>query len=215
MTVFLFFDESGNLDFSSSGTKYYMFGCLTTKNPAALTEPLSKLRYELLGDGVDIERFHASADRQKVRDRVFQVIADVGQFEFDAVIVEKSKVHPNLQAANHFYPRFATYLLQYVFKRYSGANERIVIITDKLPVLRKQKAVEKLFKGYIRKHLRNRPFSLLHHSSASYACLQASDYCMWAVYRKWQLGDRRSYDLVQAYIRSEFDILEQGDQHYY
>lgn len=55
MAVYLFFDESGNLDFSKKGTKFFAFGCLTTRNPASLLHPLAALRYQLLEQGVDLE----------------------------------------------------------------------------------------------------------------------------------------------------------------
>src|SRR5688500_1461272 len=35
-------------------------------------------------------------------------------------------------------------------------------------------------------------------------CLQVADYCCWALSRKWEKGDDRSYALIQHKIRSEF-----------
>ena len=48
MTVFLFFDESGDFNFTPAGSPYYFFGALTTRAPRELTNRLNKLRYELL-----------------------------------------------------------------------------------------------------------------------------------------------------------------------
>ncbi|MCK4821137.1 hypothetical protein KA005_35560, partial [bacterium] len=67
MSVFLFFDESGDLNFSPIGSKYYFFGVLTTQFPSQLENALNELRYSLYKDGLDIEYFHASEDRQAVR----------------------------------------------------------------------------------------------------------------------------------------------------
>ncbi len=134
MAVFLFFDEAGNLDFSPSGTKFYVFGALTTREPSLLFRPLSDLRYRLIAEGTDIERFHASEDRQQVRDLVFDILGDVGGFEFDSVIVRKDKVGEAFKDDLSFYPHFANFLLQGVFARYSDPDEQIVIITDRLPV---------------------------------------------------------------------------------
>jgi len=92
VAVYLFFDESGDLNFTLSGSRYYFFGALTTRTPELLTNPLSKLQYELLAEGVEVERFHASEDRQVVRDRVFAIIREIGGFEFDAVVIDKRKV---------------------------------------------------------------------------------------------------------------------------
>ena len=84
--------------------------------------------------------------------------------------------------------------------------QRVVVVTDTLPVKRTKRAVEKAFKGYIAQNLGSRPYTLVHHSSAAHACLQIADYCTWAVHRKWQHGDGRSYDLIRPFIRSELEI---------
>ena len=215
MTVFLFFDESGDLNFSPNGSRYVVFGALTTREPATLLRPLSDLRYDMIVRGVAIEEFHASEDRQAVRDQVFQVLAETGGFEFDAVIVEKRKANPVLHDPARFYPQFAGYLLQYVFKRYDDPTECVVVITDTLPIKKRRKAMEKAFKSFIRRRLGRRPFSVLHHASAAHACLQAADYCNWAIYKKWKDGEMRPYRMISRFVRSEFDMLARGTEYFY
>lgn len=210
MAVYLFFDEAGNLDFSPSGTKFYVFGALTTREPSQLFRPLSDLRYRLIAEGTDIERFHASEDRQQVRDLVFDILHDVGGFEFDSVIVRKDKVGEAFKDDLSFYPHFANFLLQGVFARYGDPDEQIVIITDRLPVKKKKKAFEKAFKSYIRKRLGRRRFTMFHHASASHTCLQAADYCNWAIYKKWKDAELRPYGIIKRFVRSEADILADG-----
>jgi len=90
-----------------------------------------------------------------------------------------------------------------VFARYRDPDERVVVVTDRLPLKRTKQAVEKAFKLFIRRRLGARPFSVLHHASAAHAGLQAADYALWAVYRKWQGGDARSHALVAPFLRSE------------
>ena len=46
-------------------------------------------------------------------------------------------------------------------------------------------------------------------------CLQVADYCCWALARKWEQGDERSYALIQDKIRSEFDVFRSGRTLYY
>ncbi|MEE9132954.1 MAG: DUF3800 domain-containing protein [Gemmatimonadota bacterium] len=139
----------------------------------------------------------------------------MGGFKFDAVVVEKRKVNPVLYNEVRFYPQFANYLLKYVFARYSDMKERIVVITDSIPVKKKKQAVEKAFKTFIRGNLGRRPFTLLHHPAASHACLQAADYCAWAVYRKWKDGELRPYEEIKQLVRSDFDILRHGEEYFY
>ena len=215
MAVFLFFDESGNFDFSANGTPFVIFGTLTTRDPAPLLRPLSDLRYSLIASGIEIEAFHATEDKQRIRDQVFAIIKTVGGFEFDAVVVEKRKVDPSLYDVTRFYPQFAYHLLSQVFARYPDESERIVVITDALPVKKTKQAVEKAFKLYIRQNLGNRIFTILHHPSSSHACLQAADYCTWAIYRKWRDRELRPYRQVGHLIRTEIDILKAETKHFY
>lgn len=207
MAVYLFFDESGNLDFGPKGTRYFCVGTLATRDPATLERALGALRYALLAEGVELEAFHATEDRQAVRDRVFAALTTVGGFDVDALVVDKAAVPEDLRPEARFYPECAERLLAPVFARHFGADaapgERVVVITDRLPLKRTKQAVEKAFKLFIRRRLGARPFSVLHHTSAAHAGLQAADYALWAVYRKWQGGDARSHALIAPFLRSE------------
>jgi hypothetical protein len=52
-------------------------------------------------------------------------------------------------------------------------------------------------------------------SAASDGCLQVADYCAWAIQRKWERGDTRSYDLIKDRITYEYDLWARGTCHYY
>jgi hypothetical protein len=58
-------------------------------------------------------------------------------------------------------------------------------------------------------------YSVLHHDSKSNFGLQIADSLTWAVYRKWDRNDTRSYDLIRKFVRSEFDIFRTGTAFYY
>jgi anthranilate phosphoribosyltransferase len=53
-------------------------------------------------------------------------------------------------------------------------------------------------------------YRVLHHASKSNMDLQITDYCTWAIYRKWNGGDERSFNRVKAAVRSEWDVLQAG-----
>jgi hypothetical protein len=46
-------------------------------------------------------------------------------------------------------------------------------------------------------------------------CLQVADYCTWAIQRKWEREDLRSYALIASKIRSEYDVWQRGQVRYY
>jgi hypothetical protein len=45
--------------------------------------------------------------------------------------------------------------------------------------------------------------------------LQVADYATWAIQRKWERNDPRSYDQVKHLLGSEFDAFEPGQPTYY
>jgi hypothetical protein len=202
MIRYFFFDESGNLDFTTNGSRYFFFGLLGTTDPAPLSSGLTALRYQILAEGLDLECFHATDDRQAIRSRVFARLEEIGSFELDFLVVDKRQLPPEERDPLTFYPRFANELMGSVLARDSDA-ERTVIITDRLPLQSKRKAHEKAFRTALRDVLGERPFNIIHQSSAAHAGLQAVDYCTWALQRKWRDDDSRSYRLVERWVRTE------------
>jgi hypothetical protein len=210
---YIFLDEGGNLDFSPSGTKYFTLTTIATTRPFSLYGPLSDLRYDLIELGLDLEYFHATEDRQPVRDKVFAEIANgLPGLRIDSLIVEKSKTGPALRAVERFYPEMLGYLLRYLFKGSAIKNcDEVIVITDSLPVNNKRRAIEKSVKVVLQNMLpSSTPYRLLHHASKACLYLQVADYINWAIYRKWEGNDRRSYDLISDGIHSEYEIFQGG-----
>ena len=68
---------------------------------------------------------------------------------------------------------------------------------------------EPLIKGvkkYLSQQISKTPYQILMHSSMSHMYLQIVDYCSWAVYRKWESADQRSYEKVKDLIKSEISL---------
>ncbi len=172
--------------------------------------PLSVLRYDLLEEGIEFERFHAAEDKQPIRNRVFDILRVVDGLEFDAIVIDKSRVPPRLRSIEKFYVYFVGYLIDKVLERFPG-SERIVLITDNIPVAKKRQAVAKAFKQHVRAALGDRPFTVVHQSSSAHMCLQAADYFMWAIYKKWSYAEMRPYAAIQSMIRGETRVYDSPD----
>ena len=216
--ICIFLDKAGNFDFSPSGTPYFILGSLTKERPFHAYQELTDLKYDLIERGTDVEHFHASEDRQQIRNDVFRIIA--GKLEgciIDATVIEKRKTGPSLHDSAKFYPKMLGFHLRYILERvdWSGVAE-VVVITDRIPVVKKRQAVEKAVKLTLAHMLpKGAIYRVLHHDSKSNFDLQIADYCTWALHRKWTQADERSYQLIRPAIRSEFDIFRTGNNHYY
>lgn len=216
--LYTFIDEGGNLDFSAAGTRFFTLTSVTMARPFPLELALSELRCDLLEEGIVLERFHATTDKQATRDRVFQLICgQLHRFRVDSVIVEKSKTGPALREFEEFYPRMMGYLLQYLVRGTDWTQwSELVVIADRLAEKRRRKALEKAVRTTLKNTLPpGTRYRIYHHESQSHYGLQIADYFNWAIYRKWTDGDRRSYEPVARRIVSEFDIFRTGVRHYY
>jgi hypothetical protein len=149
--------------------------------------------------------FHASEDRQAVRDRVFQVIAGADGLTFHVTVTQKQDVPAEYREEESFYQFVADFALRGALERHPSA-EPVYVVTDQLPVKRKQKSVTKGLKASLAATLGARRYELEHHASAAHAGLQVADYLNWALYRKWQSADDRSYDLIRHLIASETQV---------
>lgn len=186
-------------------------------NPGVLE--LYAAKHEVIDQGIDIEYFHAAEDRQPVRDRVFNVISGLTHLRIDSIIVEKSKVDPDLRPLNKFYLAMVEYLLQCPFDP-RGIDvtrfDKVLIFMDRESARAKEKeAITKAVKISLARHLRGVPYTLSMHSSASHPYLQIVDYCSWALYVKWERGEIRPFNQIKNLVRSEFLIYQNKKAKWY
>lgn len=129
----------------------------------------------------------------------------------DSLVVEKRKTRIELQDHKRFYPEMLGYLLKYALPLELNLGvEKVIVITDTIPVNKKRQAIEKGVQLALANMLpKGMPYRILHHQSRSHYGLQIADYCCWAVHRKWQSKEDTYYNGIKASIRSEIDIFEQ------
>ena len=216
--VYVFLDESGNLDFSPSGTRFFVLTSVSMRRPFHVNSELDEYKYDCIEYGLEQQYFHCSEDSSHVRSRVFRIIGShLENMEIHSLIVEKSKTNPVLRVETRFYPRMLGHLLQYVLKsRFHQNADEVVVITDTLPLKKQRRAIERAVKISLSSMLPNHvKYRIAHHDSRSHRGLQVADYCCWAVYRKWSRGDDRHYATIANAVQSEFDIFRRGTTYYY
>jgi len=216
--LYIFLDEAGNLDFSTGGTRYFLLSSVTKERPFHAYKELTELRYDLVELGMNIEYFHAAEDTQATRNRVFDIIRrNLAGIRVDSLVVEKRKTAPELRTEERFYPEMLGHLLRGVVSTFEMAQyAEVIVFTDRIPVQRKRQAVEKAVKTTLTRMLpQGVRYRVLHHASKSNFDLQIADYCNWAVYRKWDRADERSYQLIRPVVQSEFDIFRNENRTYY
>jgi hypothetical protein len=216
--LFIFADEAGCFNFSRKpgASKYYIVCTISCTACVDLAASLLDLRRQLVWEKAPLrEYFHASEDKQVIRDRVFGVLQKL-DFSIQATIMEKSKALPRIRPTNH---RFYQYGWFYHFKHAApkiirGITELHITtasVTNKSQA-RFSEAVNDVVQQVIgggRTHRTNFCRSIAD------PCLQAADYCTWAIQKKWEANNVRSYDLIKSRIIHEVDMWAHGTAHHY
>jgi hypothetical protein len=190
------------LDFATTGTRFFLGGVLVVTDPWPLSRALNQLREEVFRGAFINPKFHASTDLQATRDRVFDCMTSCGTFEHHAFVIEKNSIPTSHQEESVFYTTIADFALRQTLLLYPTADP-IYVITDRLPVNRKRDAVKKGFQNCMAAVCGSRRYEIGHHASEAHPCLQAADYVNWAVFRKWERADNRSFQLIKNFISQE------------
>ena len=94
-------------------------------------------------------------------------------------------------------------------------DDEFFVVGASLGTRRKRSAMHGAVKAVISRVSPTLDFRIASWDAQSDPCLQVADYCCWAVCRKWERGDTRSYDLISDKIRSEQDVWKAGEVLYY
>ena len=213
--VYLFADEAGNFDFRrrQGATAYFIVGTVTMSD-TQVGNDLIDLRRELAWQGVGLEScFHATEDTQIVRDQVFGLLA-VSRFRADFTIVEKCKTQPHRQSEEGLYKLTWYMHMKHVGPQVIKRQDDALVIAATIGTKKRRRAI-RLGIEDVMSQVTTRPWEVAFWPADSDPCLQIADYCTWAVQRKWEQNDDRSYKLIESKIATEYDIFKWGNTQYY
>ena len=178
--VYIFIEESGNYDYSPSGTGYWILTSLITDDIRPGLIELYDLKHKMMDLRTDLEYFHAAEDRQAVRDEVFSIIQNLDNIRADSVVVDKGKTDQSIRSIDKFYPIMLEYLLHYPFDSRGidvAKYEPVFIFCDRASrTKRQEQALLAGIKSYLARHLKGIPYQVCIHSSASHHYLQIVDH---------------------------------------
>lgn len=179
-TLFVFIDESGNFDFSAKGTKNFVMACVATTCPAQTAFQVNQLRYDLMAQADDITYFHASEDRQTVRDQFLTLIRQLKPFyRFESISFEKSKLPFESKNAAALYAIASHKLVQAIFDNLIDSSAKTVIIVfDKALRASEEAAVYKILKPYLKS--KKIDYRIYFQSVKFDANGQVADYLAWS-----------------------------------
>lgn len=214
---FIFADEAGCFTFNrNQNVSRYFILCTVTTPSLSAGEELHRLRHTLVRRKLALgDYFHATADEQATRDAVFGEIMK-HDFRVQATICEKSKAQPQVRQSK---ARFYKYPWYYHFKH--GIPKAIHKPTDLLVTAasigtkKERETFINALSDVMQQTLGGVPWAVDFRPSQTDCSLQIADYCAWAIQRKWEKEDVRSYDLIKDRITYEYELWRHGTVHYY
>jgi len=182
--------------------------------------PLYALKYDRLQSGIDVDRalnclrFHASYDVQALRDDVYKIIVDnLDSFSAYTAIINKEGLDSSQRNDYSLYAKGMIPLLDAVLDTEGFDDvDSLTIVTDSIPGKKRWEAVRGAMKSKLKKWstATGKPFLIYHHLSSTDMNLQVVDYVSWAIQRKWERDDERSYVYIKDAIKKELLGSEQG-----
>jgi hypothetical protein len=213
----IFADEAGDFTFARNGrASRYFIVCTVAMHSCGIANDLLALRRNLAWKKAPLgSYFHAAEDKQAVRDEVFSLIGAHG-VNIYATIMEESKAQLQVRISeSRFYKYGWLYLLLYGTRMAATQGTDLLITAASIETKAKQGAFTAAVNDVVQQTMRHTKWVTHFCPSQTDPCLQVADYCTWAIQRKWERNDTRSYDLIKPLIRYEYDLWQRGATHYY
>ncbi len=201
-------DEAGNLDFDpKTGSKYFVVSTITIADPG-VTASLLNLRRQLDRDGFELpDGFHATEDKQAVRDQVFNLLT-ASPIRADFTYYTKANVYGRIQKdLDYFYKWVWFYHMRHVLPKIVPREGDLFIGIATLATKKKRQLHGAALRDVVRQCLGPVRPHCAHWSAASHPCLQAADYYTWALGRSLERGDDRSLDLIRHQIGTLYRFI--------
>lgn len=214
---FIFADEAGCFTFNRNpNVSRYFIVCTVTMDDCTIAPELLSLRRQLVWEGAPVrDQFHATEDKQVIRDRVFEVLR-AHPFKVQATIMEKAKAFPRLYETDaRFYQYGWLYHFRHALARFVEPTDELQITAATIATKKKQGAFTSAVHDVVQQHLPRDQWRAFFGQAGTDPCLQVADYCTWAVQRKWERGCTLSYDLIKDRITYEYDLFGRGNKLHY
>lgn len=215
--LYLFADEAGCFNFSRGPniSRYYVV-CTVVMPSCEIGAKLLDLRRQMVWNNDPLsDYFHATTDKQQVRDAVYKLIT-TADFTIQATIMEKSKAQSHIKASEEIFYKYGWfYHFEYSSRKYLKDDTELMITVASIGTKRKRTAFEDSVRDVVRQKIQRRQWRSAFWPCQADPCLQIADYCTWAIQRKWERGDSRAYDLIKDRINYEYDLWSSGNTHHY
>lgn len=224
--LYCYLDESGDFNFSPTGSPYYIYTALVTDKPLALSDDLLHAKYLLALNNLPFSKshmgndfFHATEDSPLTRNLAFNAICKhLDEFRVYSIVVQKNKANPVIRDQKRFFSMIMESLIKDIIfqEKVPSEYDHLCIFTDTIPVQKKSNAIIGSIKTSLKEFLGGKAeYTLRPMESKSDFGLQAADYCSWAIFRAWTNNEYDRHSEIERAIVQESDFFRSGKITYY
>lgn len=205
---YIFLDESGELGFKETSSKYFVISLLSCKEEEIyiIRRIMKKIREKLIKKKLKrYPELKGNNSTDKIREDVLKKFS-VTKAEIFAVVLEKSKIYEYLKIKKH---KLYNYLSNLILNECSLDGDKIKLIVDKSKTNR---SLREDFDNYIRNSINRKNTScnleIKHENSQKEGCLQVLDFVSWAIFRNYEWKDARFMDIIRNKIVIKKEMFE-------
>ena len=205
---YIFLDESGELGFKNSSSKYFVITLLSCDEGElySLRRIIKKVRQKLIKKKLrKYPEIKGNNSTDKIREEVLSRFVKTNS-EIFVIILEKSKVYEYLKNKKN---KLYNYISNLILNECSLDDNYVSLVVDKSKTNR---SLREDFDNYIRKNLnqKNQSCKLIikHENSQKEACLQVLDFVSWAIFRNYEYNDSHFMDIIKNKIVIKKEVFE-------
>lgn len=204
----IFLDESGELGFKSSSSKYFIITLLSCDEGEiySLRRIMKKVRAKIIKKKLKrYPEIKGNNSTDKIREEVLRRFVQTNS-EIFVIILEKSKVYEYLKDKKN---KLYNYISNLILNECSLDNDKVCLIVDRSKANR---SLREDFDNYIRKNLtqKNQSCKLIikHENSQKEGCLQVLDFVSWSIFRNYEYKDSYFMNIIKDKIVIKKEVFE-------
>jgi hypothetical protein len=208
--VFMYADETGNLDYNvaGGGSRYFGIGTATWHgDPGEHLWQAERMRFSHSAAGFENSKgYHAKDDSRAARADVYALIQRQAP-RFDTTFLAKSKAYPSVRARGQAYLYQLAWYLHFkeIATWVTGPGDTLHVAVATLGTAARKTAFQQAI-NLVCQQVATRLGRVVvaHWDSASCWGLQVADYALWAVQRHIERGDEQYMPFIRPTLVTEF-----------
>lgn len=219
---YLFSDEAGCFTFKrrkpdrKDGPSDFFILTTVTAPVWTISDQLLAIRRRLAVTGEsERDKLHATSDLQEVRSEVFEIIKNE-DFRIDATVIRKCRAQDKIKLSHALFYKYAWYYhFKHVGPQIANTCDKMLITAAALGTKKTKASFKAGVNETVQQTLARERWEVAFHDSSKDPLLWVADYCSWAIQKKWEHNDMRSYELIKDKIKTEYDLFASGLKDYY